>query len=308
MSFTNSMNPGGGCCPGSSCTLTVTSIEAGFCDDDADFGIWTTGFGVAVPTPTIAVKNSAGTTISNGTSQPEGTFSATSTVPTSLCASVPNTSAGFGTYPVPACITYAGLVTTGITHNCPSDPTHNIPAPAFTGWQVEITAGSIGVSNDAGCGGQTGPSGTGTTTDGQTFPIPGNTLLNSDGVSLTISGTYTLTGTMCCNSDGPGTSLFTDEYTINGTFNFPFCQGPCQLMTFSVGCSTIEEGGDVYITGGLSTTYCTPTGTTVTGSISFGDLGNSYGTPMMMDKVHPYYVPLEPREPSRKRLSWFPKN
>jgi hypothetical protein len=261
----------------SPCILHVTSTEVGYCDSDTDFGVWTTGFSIGVPTPTIVVKNSAGTTVTNPSTQPVGTYSATSTVPTSLCASVPNTSAGFGTYPVPACITYAGPVTTtGITHNCPSDPTHNIPAPAFTGWQVEITAGSIGVSNDAGCGSQTGPTGTGTTSDGQTFAIPGNTLLNSDGTSLTISGTYTLTGTMCCNTDGPGTPLFTDSYTINGTFSFPFCQGPCQIMTFSVGCyqPTIEEGGDVYLTSSLITGYCTPTGTTVTGSINFGDLGN----------------------------------
>jgi hypothetical protein len=263
------------CCGPTPCVLHVTSTEVGYCDSDTDFGVWTTGFSIGVPTPIIVVKNSAGTTVTNGTAQPVGTYSAMSTVPTSLCAGVPLPSGGGGT--TPACITYAGpVVVTGITHACPSDPTHIVPAPAFTGWQVEVFASSIGVSNDSGCGGQVGPTGTGTTTDGQTFAIPGSTLLNSNGASLTISGTYTLTGSMCCNSDGPGTPLFTDSYTISGTFSFPFCQGPCQIMTFSVGCyqPTIEEGGDVYITGSLITSYCTPTGATITGSINFGDLGD----------------------------------
>jgi glycosyltransferase involved in cell wall biosynthesis len=264
------------CCCNPSCALTVTSTEAGFCPESSgpdDFGVWTSGYSIGVPTPTIALTNGSGTSVTNGSSQETGTYTAVSTVPTSFCAGVPDPSGGGSS---DACITYAGPASTAITHTCPSDPSHVVAAPAFEGWQVVVASSSIGVSNDAGCGAMTGPSGSGTTSDGQTFAIPGIATLNSVGASLTITGTYTLTGSMCCNSDGPGTSLFTDSYTIIGTFSFPFCQGPCQRMSFSVGCyqPTIEEGGEVYVTGSVINSYCTPSGSTVTGTTSFGDLGD----------------------------------
>jgi hypothetical protein len=190
-----------------------------------------------------------------------------------------------------------------VDHTCPSDSTRTIPSPAFIGWQVALGTTSGAGSNDPGCGASVGPSGTGTVDGtGQTFIIPGSALLNSDGDSLTITGTYTLTGSQCCNSNGPGTPLFTDEYTISGTFSFPFCNGPCAGLDFGVSCSqrTIEDGGGVFITGGVIYSYCTPTGTVVVSTTGLGDLGDPYGTPPIITSL------TTPTWSERAKLPAFP--
>jgi hypothetical protein len=92
-----------------------------------------------------------------------------------------------------------------------------------------------------------------------------------------------------------------------GTGGSPYFEGLASVVWSSSSCSPYEWTGTLVGATGVSGEP-NPIPDCLSGTWSLSEVACSYGTPMMMDKVHPYYVPLEPREPSRKRLSWFPKN
>jgi hypothetical protein len=159
----------------------------------------------------------------------------------------------------------------------------------------------------------------------------GTVIVPYDAGPVGITGTCTgYASDQCCSGT---TSSISVPFTVN--CNCIFQDYPSVVVAWNACPGTnIPCGGSPYFEGLASVVWssssCSPyewTGTLVgatgvsgepspelipdclSGTWSLSEVACSYGTPMMMDKVHPYYyVPLEPREPSRKRLSWFPKN